>query len=521
MSRAFAALVRVELREVMPLWLGAVLVIAVTSGGPFPMLRAIGVAAWVGAQVALAAMFFGHDFRHRTLDALLVQPISRGALLTIKLAVLVPLLAGLAAAMWLTTDNPSARFGGAWFLLPTVCALCLAPWLTLVTRSELAGMVFAGGVPTMLWIGAQVAALATYGFSFDRAPQVDELQSRLFAPAFALTLVAGAIGTVVTFLRLEAPGAGASGALNWLSFSSRHTAPRRLNRYRTLVLKEIRLQRLALVVAGLFTLAWIALAKAPISVGDRADVGALQVALLVLYVGTMLFLVASVTSAEERQLGVLPAQVLQPISMARQWAVKLATAAAVALLLVVALPWSLDAMGFGLTSESGGFGGRLDLEVWFAAGSAFVVGVYVSSLSRRGLTALLGAFFAMGCLTMLVGRFGYDGMLFRYWLGQQIYELSWLPTWDPREHWWLYRGTIELLEIGIGLVLAAVTLRYAMRNHGTLEQPARVMPRQLAVLALTLLLGLAVHTTLEATIDASVAKAMDKMRQSQSARPPR
>ena len=91
----------------------------------------------------------GHEYSGGTLSLLLSQPRRREHIYLLKLGVLVLLLLSLA----LCAHGPSASAphlgsrarAGLVVVLPLLCGLFIAPWLTMLCRNPLAGMVFTVG----------------------------------------------------------------------------------------------------------------------------------------------------------------------------------------------------------------------------------------------------------------------------------------------------------------------------------------------------------------------------------------
>ena len=95
-----------EVRELLPWWFAAALGLAacglIGSGLPprFPTqsLEMVAYVIYAAGCNVLGALSVGQEYAHRTLDGLLAQPVSRRRIFATKLAVLVPLVAGLLLA---------------------------------------------------------------------------------------------------------------------------------------------------------------------------------------------------------------------------------------------------------------------------------------------------------------------------------------------------------------------------------------------------------------------------------------
>lgn len=149
-----------EIRALLPAWLAsgaamaACAMIAVPGG-----LHVAGLLAYVLGCVFLGSLTMGHEYGHRTLTHLLAQPQRRSRLLMTKLVVLAPMLAALTALAWRLGFTPGELFArspqvdpwyGALAILPALFGLALAPWLTMVTRSGLAAIVFTLAAPASI-----------------------------------------------------------------------------------------------------------------------------------------------------------------------------------------------------------------------------------------------------------------------------------------------------------------------------------------------------------------------------------
>ncbi len=225
---------------------GAILAIFIPSllaSFPDPSLGAlvvsIGVFYVIGCAT-LGATAFGIEFEHRTIGALLAQPVSRWVLLGEKLLPLATLLAlsyllfvlsalihVLPQSVGNVTMFSHVDFGENILLLtiPPVFAFCTGPALTLLTRRTLAAAVFTIALPPIIVIGLFLSCSALYKFvhsvehgqSFSDVILPDRIPGLfpLFAVLLPLYLFAGLIGAVVMFYRLgwkesvaQAPSSG-------------------------------------------------------------------------------------------------------------------------------------------------------------------------------------------------------------------------------------------------------------------------------------------------------------------------
>jgi hypothetical protein len=194
-------------------------------------------------------------------------------------------------------------------------------------------------------------------------------------------------------------------------------------------------------------------------------------ALSALYLGLLALLIGSLASAEERQLGTHEWQLLMPLPMWQQWAVKAATVLGVSLTLGVALPMALSyAPIFDEEMRTG-------TNIWLLlglAGGVSTAGLYVSSLSGSGVRAMATAFPVL-VLVAIVSQAGIAAAL-------------WLPPGIGRMVRALVPG--ETLTVFVALALGALVLRFAYVNHRSSGGGARPVVSQAVCLATALMFAL-------------------------------
>jgi len=381
--------VKKELRALAGPWLAsAVTILAIAAlGARYPSMRELVIPLYVIDVAVLGAMSIGHEYANRTLGIFLSQPVNRRRLLLFKAIALAAALAAFAALMAVLFPH-DLRLSPRWMviLLPLPCALFAAPWLTMVTRSAIAGALFSMAMPGMVFTATSVA----YLFLYRHAPPAGF--ERILVAVIALTFAA--VGVVMSwrgFMQLEAMEGAAAGARlpHWLTARSA-AAPAAARRHVIweLLKKELHLQHLSLVVAALYAfwflaarwlkpsvLAWLSVSP------DRID--DIMGAVTFFYAFLVVLLIGSLASAEERQLGTLEWQMILPVAAWKQWAVKVAVIAALSVIVTVVLPVLLfdertRALLFRL--EPGIAVGVMVL----ATGS-----LYISSLCANGLRALV------------------------------------------------------------------------------------------------------------------------------------
>jgi hypothetical protein len=407
-----------EGRALAPIWLAAVvsIVAGVKTGDP-----SLALFAFVLGAVALGVFSIGHEYAHRTLTSLLAQPVSRTRLLLSKAIVLVLLLALLTIvaaltlpaetmARWLgagTAARPSAlavtRWRLALLVLTPALGLCVAPWLTMLCRSVIGGVVFTLAVPASLWIAGQIARVVAVGFVADPLAYGPTLTMMIVG--VGAVVVVAAVHARWLFVGLEAldvprelthpammPARVDSGAVRLQT----RVQPRGAVGRRPLALllqKEIRLHALAFAVAVLYALGWFVLW---LTRADSYIAGQSFMAITGLYGVFIAILVGATASAEERGFGTAEWHILQPYAFWKQWLAKLFTLGALALVLGLVVPILLETV-FPLIRDSGAVGPRVYLP--FLAGlvsrppaamlMVALVGFYGSTLSVGALRALL------------------------------------------------------------------------------------------------------------------------------------
>jgi ABC-type transport system involved in multi-copper enzyme maturation permease subunit len=397
-----------EFRALLPTWFAsaaAIVMAAFIQEAGYSRLPSF---AYAIGMLALGAQSIGHEYTHRTLGGLLSLPTTRHRLLLNKLAVLFSMLLMLSALAWLMLfRDPGfvrvARFDLRVLVGAAVASFFLAPWLTMICRSTLAGVVFTIVVPALLLIAGDLIGLTIYGSA--GAAQIDEFKLAFLWRGLFLVCAFAAFSTWRMFGRLEAiEGRGADVETpRWLG--GEVAALPRLRRhhpYWALVKKELRLQQLTFVVVIIFAGTWATLTALARLTNHLPLIPIDSVA--VLYFAILTILIGSLASAEERQLGTLEWQLLLPAAGWKQWIVKVGVVFGLVFVLGILLP--------GIA-----FGPHVlrDTRAWmtFAAFITLVttISVYVSSLSTSGVRAMvmtlpvtLGVVWLFNFLTWLASR---------------------------------------------------------------------------------------------------------------------
>jgi ABC-2 family transporter protein len=384
------AAVSKEVRALLPAWLACTATVAAGGLAGSMQLLPIAMFACVLGTVALGAHAMGHEYTHRTLGLLLSQPSTRPRLFLTKISVLGAMLSLLMAVAWVTIiEGPlSDRVRGfndpRLALLITMCGLFVAPCLTMICRNPLAAVVFTISIPGVLLVAGELLAIARFGFG--AYAQVDRARLAFLIQGMYIACGAAAVGSWMLFMRLEAvEGRGTEFHLpRWWSATTDAPAERP-NAVWQLVKKELRLQQMTFVVAGFYVLGWASLRIVARLVPEIGE--APLEPLSVLYVALLSLVIGSLASAEERQFGTLEWQVLLPIASWQQWAIKVSTACALALLLGAGMPLMLAAVD--PSPDELHMVRELGVEVVLIALVMTSGGVYLSSICSSGMRAVV------------------------------------------------------------------------------------------------------------------------------------
>jgi len=519
MTSALYVQTRKEVRALLPWWLGVTLAtlamsVVATRDSGFPNFR-YDQLAWLGIVYAagvlvLAALSVGQELTHGTLASLLVQPVERRRVLWTKIGVLASVLVSLGIVAEATfPERPfpmeiALRPLSIWG--PVALGIGLVPLFTLLTRKPLAGPVFAVVVPGLIYVTAERYFFAggTGGLTV----------------AWYGTLTVSAIGFIALgflFPRTEVAGDGqasspdraapvdAPGARVVIS-----TAPRRTRHWVwQAILKELRLQQLTLAVSALFVLLGVV-----IVIAQRMDppysgpgIGALAV----LHGVFVAMIAGSRASAEERHLGVLAAQALQPRAAWQQWIVKVSVLLSVVLLLTIALPWLFKQVDadriinrtpqsiLTVASARDWFG--LEFEYFAGVALASLAALYVSSVSTNSLWALLSCVPATGVILAVTAFLQPTLFSLRRAMWRKMYAITPAmrenyrdPGWPPfleRVH--LFQSVQDYLAVIVAGLFSLFVLYLAYRNHRTLERGSRRIVMQAGMMTASLVVALAMY----------------------------
>ena len=370
-----------EIRALLPSWGASVTALAAAlvwrEGSP----RDLGLFAYLVGSLAIGAQSVGQEYSYRTLPMLLSQPADRRRVYLLKFvvsAVMLLTLAALAGAIFANVRRPEpARFPIV--ILPVLCGLFLAPLLTMICRSTLAGMIFSGSAMASTWL--VTLAIAWFGFGIEPEAAEHTILGRWTLGVMVLCPPAGLLGWRL-FTGLEATEA-ASPALHLPQWLRSAHGRRRHSPLQALAVKEVHLQQMAFVMAGLYIVGWalMLLAQRYIPSWSTLPVGAA----MLLYCLGLAIMIGAVASADERQHGTLDCQLLQPTPAWQQWMMKVGVTLGLALLFGVALPVLLN-----LVTPLEGFRTlRLSADLAVLTVLLTSSSIYISSLSGSGVRAMV------------------------------------------------------------------------------------------------------------------------------------
>ena len=394
-------LIRKEIRLLLPAWIAALVVATMPVwpgldwGDAKPVLLIIFGAAILG----LALSPFGQEMSLGTFGLLLVQPEDRRRFWRVKTGLLAVALGSVWALfalclwmrVWVNGDDLDMLKGS---LLITLLAFSGGLWSTLLLRDIVTSLSFACVVPIAIF----AVTLLTVGHWID--PESSRF-SNILSSVLAVYLAAGFLWARRLFLGAQEvawsggqiPLAGVRLApLRWLAFEIKG----RQNQWTALVRKELQLQEVTMFlipIMALLHLAALAICHLfPRWIGKEQMKEMLLEAIPCVWLAAVPLVIGCVVVAEERRLNTLDNLLCLPISKRASFAVKLAVALALGIVLGGIIPWVLLGMG-GV--RPGGFSLQIAVEV-----AAIITGVafYASTMSRGVSQAIPTAF----CVPVLI-----------------------------------------------------------------------------------------------------------------------
>jgi hypothetical protein len=480
-----------EVRALLPTFVASAAAVMLGAQVTFSAARPFVVAAFCWGVLALGAHSIGHEYAHRTLPLILAQPASRNRILAWKALVVLPMVLGL--TMIAGACLRPAGFETIWradglealLVFAPLSAISVAPWLSMLGRGTLPGIVFTMGIMGVLVIAGEFAATLTYGYR-DRLV-VELFKASLLWSTLPPLCAAAAIAAWRQFGRLQAlEGHRDLHIPAWLwpvQTGAVAGGVRRQHPFWMLLRKEIHLQQITFVVVAIYIVAWTALWALEHQAPDVPRLPLQQ--LTTLYLGLLAVLIGSVASAEERHLGTLPSELLLPVAAWKQWAIKAATAVGLALLLGIAVPWVLYAVVPPPDDP-------MPLRLWREPPFVILLttlSLYVSSVCGSAVRAMVAS------IPVVVGSALYTGAAAELMTGIAIRAVRTATVSESNRVRVLQRMAMET-RMQYALILAAIVtiallLRFAFVNHRRGEHRPGQIVIQVTVLLLALTFCLA------------------------------
>lgn len=495
---ALAIQTRKEVRALLPVWAAAMLAMTVATrlddswrmfGAPsVPHAVAISI-YWIGLA-GLGALSIGHEYANGTLPVLLSQPIRRVRHFLTKVITLSVFALSLAATaavivfdkghVLFNFDPDSSRswFELSAFILPLLCAVCLAPWLTMLSRNALAAALLTLMMPMAFAVVGETIGLARFGLARSSAPLVERAMRDFVWWGLTCASVIGAFMAGRTFSQLQVHGSGTGRLqLPWRRQARVDVAApaprfRRQSRTWLLVKKELHIQQWTIVLGAVFVLLWLGAQLIDRSTGTPLgrEFGPWLSLRYALFVA---LLSGSLASAEERQMGTLDWQLSVPLAAWKQWALKAAVAMVLTLLLGLALPsWLFGLSNWTFEAFTGPWSARFGPAITLLLITA--VSLYASSVCRSGLQAVLVSIVTIVALALFASEVAGE-------INRPIAALARPIARDaPQSEALLAQfnlaRTIAMSVIGAGV--SFVLLRFGLANHRSAEGGIRHIAAQ-------------------------------------------
>jgi hypothetical protein len=463
------------------------------------------------ACVVMAGSSFGNEFQCRTFSLLLSQPITRSALWREKMLVLGTGMMGILAALGICLavrgfgyDLPEAMRAPdsysqeklALALIP-LCAFCGAPFWTLLLRHEIGGMVFAAAAPVSILVGDAVV-LDRLGYSSSVAFSPSSIVLLLIYCAFVYCL------GYTRFKRLQVVD-GPSRELG-LPASLEGYLARPLTRlssrfhgpFAALLKKELRLQQIGFLLAGLFVL--IALAGACLSLLNSERGGLMLAGDFAIYVLVLPLIAGAMSVAEEKGWDLAEWHLTLPPSALKQWSAKMLAALSTSFVLGLVLPATLLLVGDALFARGDALNSlppASQILCWVLGQLLLTsVAVYAASFSNTPLRAILAAFavIAVGGVVFAIAADYVTNVI-----GPRLIQFLPAPAHLPSVRAYMESLMPLLLAVSIGLILCLLQ-RFAWSNFRRLRPSVGRVVVQLLVTffglgLIALAIAMAIFTT--------------------------
>jgi|ERR1051326_990027 ABC-type transport system involved in multi-copper enzyme maturation permease subunit len=363
--------------------------------------------AFFGALLAVTAMPWSSELQQGTLPLLFSQPIARSGIWRDKF---IAALLAVASALLLEglfhyfTRSLGSSLSGvvlprefeqmvcAW-LIPTLCSVT---YWTLLARSTVGGMAFTVSAQFFV-LGLLICAVERIGVS-ETAQIAIMIAAGVIYSTFFLWL------SWRKFSRLEirqvSPDSlGSAKSLAGLGLRVSWLRCRPTSGLLNLIRKEIHLQKSLFMLAAVLGAVWFFMGAWLVFMpSEKTFPAGVLVLSIVLYVPLMALLGGTVSLGEEKNLGLTAWHLTFPISVRRQWAVKLAVALATWFALGVILPYVLTRIGAAMSGRGALAPHTFDdmeFETWFGialfAGGVFALSFWAMTLFSNTVRAVIAS----------------------------------------------------------------------------------------------------------------------------------
>jgi ABC-type transport system involved in multi-copper enzyme maturation permease subunit len=384
----------------------------------------VGRGLFILCCAAMGASSFGNEFHWRTMPQLLAQPISRqrvwfeklmalgiALFLAILLCLIVPTLIFFLYVWYLGSVWPVLN-SETWntifrlfaeFIMISLCGFCTTPYLTLLARNTVGGLVFSFVIPLFILVAT----------SFWEPLMMLPSTSRIYLVYIGYAALFYWLG-YRKFLNLQVTDGIDQSIRLPRSVENAFAAPFRAMFFghsgpiASLIKKEFRLQQISFVIAGLFCL--LVLAACWVWRSDRDTANLLMVLVLPLLTFMLPLLVGALAIVEEKAWGLAEWHISLPASAWKQWLVKMAVTFSTSLTLGMILPilllWVFRASTGSKEFDSAPIANSTVniIPIMLLLFNLLLTGVavYAASLSTNAIRAM---FLAFGLGAAIVGAF--------------------------------------------------------------------------------------------------------------------
>ncbi|MDB6066871.1 MAG: hypothetical protein JWR26_3079 [Pedosphaera sp.] len=420
----------------------------------------------------MGAISFGNEFQHRTIHLLLTQPVARATVWREKMMVLgvgmgIGLLIYIFGLLIFDANilgEADAPIAALVVMLTTLCAFCTIPFWTLVSRNTLAGVVFSIAIPCAILLANFLLLIEFEMRHFPDGPRLSDLSAIALIGVYSFVFYW--LG-YFRFRNLQVMDGGSQelSLPTWLETAilkpSKAMGSRFTGHFATLLKKELRLQQLSFIAAGMLCL----LVGIVVATSQRRHSDNVRLILgmtFMIYAWFVPLISGAVSVAEEKGWGMADWHRTLPPSTLMQWMAKMLVAFSTSLGLGLVLPGALilicvPEMGFDVKDVSLPSVSEILVLV---SGQILVtsLAIYGACLSSNTLRAI---FMALGMVA---------AGLFSIWVGSKLASvytdlgfpvaLGWSSTSLEQHYFLMLLGPVVAL-----LCLTGLIQWFAFRCH--------------------------------------------------------